>query len=331
MAISLLSCNANDNTVEAITPVAEHTIVDTLGVLHVKGTMIVDKNDNSVSLNGMSMFECQWGGKYYNDQCIQWLRTDWQCTVVRAACGLGSGGYLTNPQIATSQVMTVIDACVKSGIYVIVDWHDFTAQDHATQAAEFFTAIAKKYGSTPNIIYEIYNEPLNVSWSGVIKPYAEGIIKVIRQYDADNLIVVGTPNWSQDVDIAANDPITDVNLAYSLHFYTGTHRQSLRDKATTAMNKGLALFVTEYGISEASGSGTIDWVETDKWFAFVKEHRLSTCNWSVTDKDETSAALKPGANPFGNWSAGELSTSGTNIRDYIRSTNGTIWQALARQ
>ena len=36
--------------------------------------------------------------------------------------------------------------------------------------------MAKKYGKHPNIIYEIYNEPLVVSWDDVIKPYAENVI-----------------------------------------------------------------------------------------------------------------------------------------------------------
>ena len=44
---------------------------------------------------------------------------------------------------------------------------------------------------------------------------------------------------------AALDPIAgDANVAYALHFYAGTHRQSLRDKAAFALERGVALFVT---------------------------------------------------------------------------------------
>ncbi|GIR30139.1 MAG: hypothetical protein CM15mP44_4220 [Candidatus Neomarinimicrobiota bacterium] len=52
-----------------------------------------------------------------------------------------------------------------------------------------------------------------------LKPYALNVISAIREIDPDNLIVVGTPEWSQRVDLAAEDPITEyTNIAYTLHF-----------------------------------------------------------------------------------------------------------------
>lgn len=62
----------------------------------------------------------------------------------------------------------------------------------------------------------------DLGWSGTIKPYAQAVISAIRAIDPDNLIVVGTPTWSQDVDVAAADPIAGTNIAYTLHFYAGT-------------------------------------------------------------------------------------------------------------
>ena len=327
LALLLTTCKAADNSTEPDTQ-KENTVVDHFGLIHVKANKLVDKNENPVSLNGMSLFWSQWGGSFYNESCIQWLHDDWKCTVVRAAMGVESGGYLTNQAAELAKVTNVIDACIKLGIYVVVDWHDHNAQNHLEQSKEFFKTIAEKYGDKPNIIYEIYNEPLQVSWSNVVKPYAEEVIKVIRQYDADNLIIVGTPTWSQDVDVAAKDPIIDANVAYTLHFYSSTHKQWLRDKAVTAMNKNAALFVTEYGISEASGGGIIDYSEAEKWLSFVKEYNLSTCNWSLFDKNETSAALKPGATPTGNWKDSDLTESGTYIRNFIRALNTPIFEAI---
>jgi endoglucanase len=304
------------------------SVVDSLGLIHVRESKLVDKNENSVALHGMSFFWSQWGGKFYNEECVRWLRDDWKCTIVRAACGVEEGGYLENPEAELAKVKTVIDAALQLGIYVIVDWHDHRAQDHLEQSKKFFQTIARQYGNTPNIIYELYNEPLKVSWSETVKPYAEAVIKVIRQYDPDNLIVVGTPTWSQDVDVAAADPILDKNLAYALHFYTSTHKQRLSDKAIAAMDSGAALFVTEYGISEANGNGIIDSVETQRWLSFVDQYKLSTCNWSAFDKNETSAALKPGASPNGNWTENDLSESGIFIRNRIRALNAGIFKAL---
>jgi endoglucanase len=306
------------------------TIVKHFGRLQVKGSTIVDQRGAPVALHGMSLFWSQWGGGFYNADCIRWLRDDWKCTVVRAVCGVHSDGYLGNPEAELAKISRVIDACINLGIYVVVDWHDHNAENHLQQSSEFFRTIAQKYGSDPNIIYEIYNEPLKVSWKNIVKPYAEEIIKVIRQCAPDNLIIVGTPNWSQDVDVSADVPIFDANIAYAFHFYSSDrwHKQNLRDKVISALKKGLPIFVTEYGISEANGNGAIDTEETAKWFSFVDLYKLSTCNWSVIDKNETSAALIQGANPNGSWVDSDLSASGKIIRNRIRNLNGPFFEIM---
>src|SRR5690606_20911152 len=98
-------------------------------------------------------------------------------------------------------------------------------------------------------------------------------------------IIVGTPTWSQDVDKAANDPITGYdNIAYTLHFYAGTHGSSLRTKAQNALNKGIALFVTEWGAVNADGGGAVATSETNAWLKFLKDNHISHANWALNDK-----------------------------------------------
>jgi endoglucanase len=147
------------------------------------------------------------------------------------------------------------------------------------------------------------------------------VVPAIRAIDPDNLIVAGTPTWSQDVDIAAADPLPFANIAYTLHFYAGTHRQELRDKALRAMELGVALFVTEWGTSEASGDGTLDEAETRLWREFMETHKLSHLNWSIIDKDETAAALLPGAPGTGPWTDDMLTPSGVVVRQMLREMN----------
>jgi endoglucanase len=251
-------------------------IVEKHGQLRVEGNKIVDKNGDPVALHGMCLYWSQWKGQFYNYDCVQWLRDDWKCTVVRAACGINgtTDGYLVNPQAELAKIKTVIDACIDLGIYVIVDWHDHNAQNHLAQSISFFEEIASEYNGIPNIIYEIYNEPLQVSWSTVVKPYADSVVKCIRAIDSVNLIIVGTPTWSQDVDVAANSPLAYQNIAYALHFYAATHKKLLRDKATTALSRGVALFVSEFGTTTSNGSGTIDSAETDTWMKFMNDNKL---------------------------------------------------------
>jgi len=230
-------------------------------------------------------------------------------------------GYLDHPEKEKQKIITVVDEAIRQGIYVIIDWHDHRAQNHLKEAKAFFAEMAKRYGDKPNVIYELYNEPVKVQWTPVIKPYLEAVIDTIRHYDADNLIVCGTPNWSQDVDIASQDPIKGSNIAYVLHFYSSTHKQSLRDKATKALSNGIALFVTEYGTTEASGNGFVNKEETRTWWKFMDEHKISSCNWSIADKNESSSSLKAGVQLNGKLTDSQLTESGNFVREELRTKN----------
>jgi endoglucanase len=294
------------------------TAVSKNGLIKVKGNSIVNADGNPTAIRGMSMFWSQWMGKFYNYDCIKWLRDDWNCEIIRIALATNKNGYETNPEEQMKLVINVVDACIDLGIYAIVDWHSHNAQNEIRYAMPFFKEIARRYGTKPNLIYEIYNEPLNVSWQEVVKPYCDTIIGAIREIDPDNLIIVGTPNWSQDVDEAALNPIKDANVAYSVHFYAGTHKQWLRDKVDIALSKGLPIFVTEFGTCDSNGNGAIDYEETKTWLDYMSKNNISWCNWSVSDKDETSSILKNGASDRGRWKPEEITESGTYIRKVLK-------------
>jgi aryl-phospho-beta-D-glucosidase BglC (GH1 family) len=257
-------------------------------------------------------------GQYWNAECVRWLRQDWRIEIVRAAMGVEMDGYLANPEREKARVIAVVDAAIAADIYVIIDWHDHHAERHSREAVAFFTEMARRYGRQPHGIYEIFNEPTDVSWKDVVKPYALEVIAAIRAIDPDNLIVVGTPHWSQDVDVAAADPIPATNIAYSLHFYAGTHKQALRDRAVTAMNKGAALFVTEWGTCTADGNGTVNEASVNEWMEFMRIWQLSHCNWAVSDKREAASIIVPGAAAAGGWTDRELTPSGLLVRRWIR-------------
>ncbi|MBE7177052.1 MAG: glycoside hydrolase family 5 protein [Mucilaginibacter polytrichastri] len=296
--------------------------VATYGQLKVNGNRITDQQNNPVQLRGMSLFWSQWMGQFYNAQAVQWLKEDFHSTVVRAAMGVESGGYLENPEQEKAKVIAVVDAAIAQGLYVIIDWHDHNAQNHTEQAKAFFSEMAQKYGDKPNVIYEIFNEPLDVSWTNVIKPYSEAVIAEIRRHDPDNIIVCGTPFWSQKVNEAANDPITSsANIAYTLHYYAASHKQDLRNVAAQALGRNIALMVTEMGTCEASGNGYLDEAESRAWWSFLDENKISWCNWSVADKEETAAALKPGAAGTGGWTEDALTPSGVLVRNELRAKN----------
>ena len=298
-------------------------VVNTYGQLSVREGYVVNQYGDAVSLEGMSLFWSQWeeGKKYYNYHCLKWLRDDWNCEIIRAAMGVEGNAYLKNPKREKAKITRVIEACIDLGMYVIADWHAHYAEEHTAEAVAFFSEIAEKYGEFPNLIYEIYNEPLRVSWKEDLVPYMEEVISAIRQHDPDNIIIVGSPFWSQNVDEVADDPLDFNNIAYSVHFYAAIHKQWLRDKAQIAIDSGLTLWVSEFGTCKANGDGEIDYEEMELWFDFMEKYKISWCNWSVTDKEETSAILKPGGSRKGGWNENDLSASGRYIRKKMKDIN----------
>ena len=296
----------------------DSTVVDVHGLLQVNGNSIVDKNGDPVSFAGNSFFwsNDNWGGeRYYEPEVVSWLKKDWNTTIVRAAMGVEDpGGYLDNKTANKNRVKTIVDAAIDEGLYVIIDWHSHHAEDNTNEAVLFFQEMAELYGEHDNVIYELYNEPLDISWSNIIKPYAISVITAIRAIDPDNLIVVGTPEWSQRVDLAAADPITGFsNIAYTLHFYTIYHQQWLRDRANAALDDGIALFVTEWG---SIGYSLVD-PEANKWMTWCFDNKISHCNWAVNDKEEEWSILIPGASTSGGWGNDDLTDAGKLAKNII--------------
>ncbi len=136
--------------------------------------------------------------------------------------------------------------------------------------------------------------------------------------------MVGSPHWDQDVDVAAADPLTGFkNIAYSFHFYASdrSHQEKLRAKADSAITRGLPLMVTEWGVGEANGNGKFKQGENKVWLNWLEDNKLSWVNWNVTDKDETTALLLPGAPDNGGWTDGQLSPAGLYIREKLKALN----------
>lgn len=298
------------------------SVVEQYGLLTVSGNKIIGNNDQIVSLAGNSFFwsNNNWGGnKFYKSSVVDWLKLDWNTTIVRAAMGVDDdGGYLSDKLSNKTRLKTIVDAAIDAGVYVIIDWHSHHAEDYENDAIEFFQEMALEYGQYDNVIYEIYNEPLDISWDNTIKPYAENVIAAIRAIDPDNLIVVGTPEWSQRVDLAAANPITNYsNIAYTLHFYSVHHNQWLRDRATAALNNGIALFVTEWGVLGYTQNDP----ETESWMEWCKNNELIHLSWAVNDKEEEWSIVKPNSNTNGQWQTSSLTDAGILTRQINRNWN----------
>jgi endoglucanase len=294
--------------------------VEQHGKLKVVDGKLVDKSGSPTQLKGMSLFWSMWSSKWWTSEIVDWLVSDWKISLIRAPMGVGArkknGGYTSKPDKNKALVKTVVDAAIAKGIYVLVDWHTQRADKVLDEATEFFQEMAETYGDVPNVLFEIFNEPVGIEWPK-IKEYHETIVPVIRNHSS-NPIILGTGTYSQRVDTASEDPVTGDNLAYTLHFYAVTHKEDLRKKAQKALDAGLALFVTEFGTCDASGNGTLDFDSTRTWMDFLNNNSISWANWAVDDKLEAASALKPGSSTSGGWEEDDLTYSGTLIRNILK-------------
>ena len=287
------------------------------GQLKVVGTQLTSANNTPVVLNGMSFGWSCFHPRFYTAGAVSTLAKDWNCSVVRAALGVEpANGYLQDSAKSMKLITTVVDAAIKEGIYVIIDWHSHNI--NLNEARAFFKTMATKYHSYPNIIYELYNEPDYETWPQV-KAYSIDLISTIREIDTANIILVGSPRWDQDVQLPADDPIKGFNnLMYTMHFYAGTHKQWLRDRTDAAIAKGLPIFISESAGMDATGDGKLDDEEWNKYIQWMQEKKLSWITWSLSDKDESCSVLNKSASSDGNWTDKDLKESGLKTREYLR-------------
>lgn len=298
--------------------VEKNRFVSYNGWLRIENNILVNENGEPFRLKGISTHGLQWYSKFANKEMMKSLKEKLDINLFRIAMYTEENGYISNSSLI-NKVEEIVEYAKELDMYVIIDWHILSDGDplkHKEEAKIFFEKMSQKYKDYPNVIYEICNEPNgNVTWDGNIKPYAEEIISVIRKNSKDSIIIVGTPTWSQEVDKPANNKINDKNTMYALHFYSASHKEWLRERTTEAL-KSIPIFVSEWGVSDASGNGIIDKEESLKWVEFMNKNNLSYAVWSLSDKNESSALLIPGAS-INNFNDDNLSEAGKLIKDLI--------------
>lgn len=301
-----------------------------LGALHVEGTTLCDADGNVVQLRGVSTHGLSWYPEYVNDKCFKELHDKWGANVVRLAMYTEEyNGYCSgdaaNRKALKALVKKGVKLAAKYDMYVIVDWHilsDGNPKSHKKAAASFFKSMSKALAGYDNVIYEICNEPNGGTTWKTIKSYANEIIPVIRENDEDAVIIVGTPTWSQEVDQAAASPIKGDNIMYALHFYAGTHQESLRQTAEKAIKAGLPIFVSEFGICDASGNGAVNKTQANKWIKLLDKYDVSYVAWNLSNKSESSAMIAGSCSKKSGFKRSELSDSGKWVYDLLRKRAG---------
>ena len=262
------------------------------GYLKVKGTRLLNEYNEEFVLKGISSHGIMWFKDLYSKDNLKNLKDNFNINTFRVAMYTKEGGYIDNPSIK-EDVFNIIDSLIDLDMYIIIDWHilsDYNPLTYLNESKEFFNEVSKRYKDSPNVIYEICNEPNGNTTFDDITKYSNEVIPVIRKNNKKALIIVGTTNYSQDVDKV--NKLNYDNILYSLHFYSGSHKEELRDKLRTALNLNIPVIVSEFGVSDASGNNGIYLDEADKWIRLLKDNNISIIAWNLSNKNESSAILK---------------------------------------
>ena len=299
-----------------------------LSPLAVRGTRLVNADGEPVQLRGVSTHGLAWFPQFVNEALFAEMAQNWGVNAVRLALYTAEyGGWCSGGDRAALKklVLDGVDYAERAGLYVIVDWHilsDGNPNTHKAEAVAFFREISALLAQKTHVLYEICNEPNGGTTWQDIAAYAREVIPVIRQNDPDCVILVGTPNWSQRVDEAARAPLSEFdNIMYTLHFYAGTHRADLRNTMLSALDAGLPVFVSEFGITDASGNGGVDEAEADRWAAALNERGVSYLMWSLSNKAEDSAAIRASCAKVSGFTEADLTAAGKWL---LRTLAGTV-------
>jgi hypothetical protein len=153
------------------------------------------------------------------------------------------------------------------GMYVIIDWHyignvatgagpqmpDLDVQPKEL-TLEFWQRTANYFQDTPNVIFEIFNEPQNITardWHS----NAMEIVQVIRDQGADQLVIVGGIDYGKDLSWVRENPIADDNIAYAAHIYPA-HPSYLWSHLFGEVAEIYPVLITEWGFMDENRNTT---------------------------------------------------------------------------
>ena len=174
------------------------------------------------------------------------------------------GGELGASDYIATILKPAVDYVTSKNLYAIVDYHQIDNSISGTtsnDAESFWNEVAPVFANYPNVIYEAFNEPIDNksnagvttagAWTAAFTMAAQSWVTAIRAGAPSNVIIVGSPQWSQYPDGAMAANLTGGNLVYTAHIYPSNwptmNNTFLTRVQNAAMNVPVA--ITEWGYS----------------------------------------------------------------------------------
>lgn len=267
------------------------------GKLKISNTNIINEHGEIVNLKGISSSGVQWTYEMLTYENLKNLKENFDINAFRIAMYTEENGYINNPDFIYEKILNITDILIDLDLYIIIDWHILNDGDpniHIEEAKDFFDKYSRKYMDSPNILYEICNEPngTTITWNDSIKPYAETIIPIIRNNNPDSIIIVGTPHWCTKFSDVHENPLNFENILYSCHYYAGTYLNDIKDNIEIMKEKNLPIIVTETGLTDKTGDGKLYYNEFDSWIDYLNKENISWFYWSFSNTNPSSSILR---------------------------------------
>jgi endoglucanase len=284
-------------------------------------------------LQGISTSYLQSNGQYLDKKGFSELKNKWNVNCIRLSVKtFDKDGYCRldaeSRAELNSKVRWGVQCATECGMYVIIDWHileDRNPNKYRKYALRFFSKMAAKYKNQDNVIFEICNEPNgDTPWADV-KEYAESVAGEIRSQDNQSLIIVGTPEWCRRISDPIDDPVVDLNTAYSYHFYAASHGEENRKDLEYALKAGLPVVVSEFGISRHDGDGKLAKDEGEKWLDLLDQYDVGRICWKLSNGKASCNLIREKCPKTSSWEDDDLSEYGKWIRDQY---NRRRWNPL---
>ena len=220
---------------------------------------------------------------YLNNNSVFELKK-WGVNIIRIGLEIDE---VENAEIMQDYLDT-IDMLLDNNMYVLtVLWNNENINTNMEIARKYFELLSQRYKDTPNIIYEIANEPdRTVDWE-MIKTYSNEIIPTIRSNDTDNIIIIPNPNYdNRPNEVNLNDITNNSNVMTSYHMYVGSNlTQENISYLQQAIDKNIPVFVTEWGTTLSNGNEGFFEEYSNAFVKYMENNKLSWCNFHIGDKN----------------------------------------------
>ncbi|HOI27452.1 MAG TPA: cellulase family glycosylhydrolase [Paludibacteraceae bacterium] len=303
-------------------------VVTKHGKLNTKDDAVRDQNGNKVSLIGPSWFWSCSAPDWWTKETVDFLVSKYNIQLIRLPVSIApaedganpwndhsktwnTNNYLHSPEYTKALVDEMVKAAIENDIYVVIDFHEHYAEQWVDLSKEFFTYFATKWGKYPNVMYEIYNEPKTSN--SVVIDYAKKIIPVIRAIDDDNVIIVGSTQYSREPNNVTDAGQGYENIAYTWHGYVEWGHQADWNSHSD-WNNGVPVVVTEWGLNYGKADGGLIQIYKDK--------SLINAFWSMSNKggdDAKWSILKESCTKISDWSDSDMTENGAYLLGVAKS------------